>query len=229
LAGTARDPPKRPPSSKGRLAAKTAFRHPSAVALFVLLTAAALAADLWTKHAVFSSLMSDPALPGKVRDLVAEHGSAPPAEHVLHLLRLQRPVFPGFRLTLSTNPGVVFGLPMPPAAVAVATVLTIALVGYFFASSHAAARWTHVALALILAGAVGNFYDRMLAAVVVPGIEEPITGQVRDFLDFSEVRVFGVNYPYIFNVADVLLVIGVAMLILGWFLAGRGKPRTKRA
>jgi signal peptidase II len=229
LARAAEYPSKTATSSRGRLAPKAAFRRPSAVAVFLLLSAAALAADLWTKHAVFEALLSDPSLPRKVRSLVAGYDSPPAAEHVLRLLRIQRPVFRGLSLTLSTNPGVVFGLPMPPAAVAVATVFTIVLVGYFFASSDAVARWTHVALALILAGAVGNFYDRMLAAVAVPGIEAPITGQVRDFLDFSEIRVFGLNYPYIFNIADVLLVVGVAMLILGWFLAGRGKRKAKCA
>jgi len=229
LPGAARDPSKTPPSSKGRLAARPALRRPGAVALFLLLTAGGLAADLWTKHAVFDSLLAEEALPGKVARLLAEHGEGLATEDVLRLLRPQRPVFRGFSLTLSTNPGVVFGLPMPPAAVAVATVLTIALVGYFFATSDGAARWTHAALALILAGAVGNFYDRMLAAVVVPGIERPVTGQVRDFLDFSEISVLGLSYPYIFNVADVLLVVGVAMLILGWFLAGRRKPKTRRA
>ena len=121
------------------------------------------------------------------------------------------------------------GLVWPPWAVAGATLLTIVLVSYFFGTSPANGRWMHVALAMILAGAVGNLYDRLLATVHVPGIAQPIAGQVRDFLDFSEIRVGGVNYPYIFNVADVLLVVGVAMLMLHWLLAARkevGKGRS---
>ena len=74
----------------------------------------------------------------------------------------------------------------------------------------------------ILAGAMGNFYDRMIAAVRIPNLPEPITLQVRDFLDFSEVHVLGLNYPYIFNIADVWLVIGVGILLLHWLFAGRG-------
>ena len=101
---------------------------------------------------------------------------------------------------------------------------TIVLVGAFFATSPATARWTHVALAMILAGAVGNFYDRMLAKVFVPGIDQPITGQVRDFLDFSEI-----GYPYVFNVADVLLVVGVTMLVLYWYVTGRRDRKAQRA
>ena len=44
---------------------------------------------------------------------------------------------------------------------------------------------------------MGNFYDRMLVAVAVPGFSGTITGQVRDFLDFSGLEVFGLRYPYI--------------------------------
>jgi signal peptidase II len=120
---------------------------------------------------------------------------------------------------------VVFGLPMPPPVVAVATVLTILMVGWFFAVSSAKARWTHVALGLILAGALGNFYDRMIAVVSIPNLSKPIVGQVRDFLDFSQVNVMGLNYPYIFNTADVWLVIGVGILLVHWVLAGRSAAK----
>ena len=195
--------------------------------LFVVLAAAALGLDLWSKHVVFADLLGSPAVRQRARSLVAEHGPKLPPDDALRDIRPHRPVFPGFRLTLSTNPGVVFGLPMPPWAVAIATMLTFGLVGYFFATSDADARWVHVALSLVLAGAVGNFYDRMIARVVIPGVAEPITGQVRDFLDFSQVRLFGINYPYIFNVADVFLVIGVAMLILHWWVAGRREQKEK--
>ena len=65
----------------------------------------------------------------------------------------------------------------------------------------------HAALAFILAGALGNLYDRLFGAVSIPGFE-PIRYQVRDFIDCSELY-----YRWVFNVADMLLVIGVAMLI----------------
>ena len=223
MAGARKDPSKPKTHASDPPAGPLAWRRGGAVVAFVLLAGAGLTADLATKHAAFRSLLDDPALAGQVRALTSEHGEKPPADQVLRVLRRQRAVCPGFSLTLSTNPGVVFGLPMPPWAVAIATAGTIALVGAFFATSPAAARWTHVALALILAGAVGNFYDRMLAKVFVPGIDRPITGQVRDFLDFSEI-----GYPYVFNVADVLLVVGVAMLILYWYVAGRRERKSER-
>jgi signal peptidase II len=68
----------------------------------------------------------------------------------------------------------------------------------------------HVSLALILGGAAGNLYDRLFSAVRLPGLE-PIRGHVRDFIDCRDLA-----YPYIFNVADALLVAGAAMILLHW-------------
>lgn len=194
--------------------------------IFLIVTAAGLAGDLWSKHVVFQSLLSDADVPMRVEALRAEYGRALQPEQAIRLMGLHRPMFPGFRLTLSTNPGVVFGLPMPPPAVAAATVLTICLVGCFFATSRAGDRWVHVALGLILGGALGNFYDRILVAVAVPGFAGTITGQVRDFLDFSTIEVLGLRYPYVFNIADVLLVVGVAMLVIHWWRDGREQKKT---
>ena len=201
-----------------------AFRSPAAIAAFAAVALAAIAADLWSKHAVFADLLGAPDVRPRAERLLAHHGPDASTDDLLRALRLHRPVFAGFRLTLSTNPGVVFGLPMPPWVVAIATVLTMGLVCYFFASSEAGARWLHVALAMILSGAVGNFYDRTIARVAVPGAASPITGQVRDFLDFSDW-----GYAYIFNVADVFLVVGVAMLMIHWWAAALREHREKRS
>lgn len=206
-----------------------AWRSAAAVVLFLVITVIALAADLWSKEAVFSSLLADPNLPVRVDEIRNNLGQNVEPRDVLKTLDLHRKVGAGLRLSLSTNPGVVFGLPMPPALVAVATVFTVLLVGWFFAVSPKRARWTHAALGLILAGALGNFYDRMIAEVRIPNFATPITLQVRDFLDFSEVHFMGLNYPYIFNVADVWLVIGVGILMLHWVFAGRGDKEKSAA
>jgi hypothetical protein len=86
--------------------------------LFLAVTAAGLAGDLWSKHAVFQSLLSDADVAQRASALQVEYGRGLQADQALRLMGLHRPVFTGFRLTLSTNPGVVFGLPMPPPAVA---------------------------------------------------------------------------------------------------------------
>ena len=67
------------------------------------------------------------------------------------------------------------------------------------------------ALALILGGALGNLYDRL------------VYGQVVDFLDFHAA---GWHWPA-FNVADSAITVGAAILILESFLQ-RGEMREKQ-
>jgi hypothetical protein len=65
--------------------------------------------------------------------------------------------------------------------------------------SVASDRWLSVALGLILAGTLGNFYDRL------------VFGGVRDFLYF-----YKINWP-VFNVADCCLVCGATLLFFHAF------------
>ena len=63
------------------------------------------------------------------------------------------------------------------------------------------------ALGLILGGALGNFYDRI------------VFGGVRDFLHFYNLPLpFGLDNWPVFNVADMCLVCGAALLVLETFL-----------
>lgn len=62
-------------------------------------------------------------------------------------------------------------------------------------------RWHAIGLGMVLGGAIGNVFDRLLYGAVV------------DFLDF---HVNGWHWPA-FNVADSAIVVGVAMLVLGGF------------
>lgn len=63
--------------------------------------------------------------------------------------------------------------------------------------------WANIAFALILAGAIGNVTDRLLLGYVV------------DFLDFD----LGFYRWPTFNVADIAIFIGAAMIILESFFA----------
>jgi signal peptidase II len=80
-----------------------------------------------------------------------------------------------------------------------ATVSCLAAIGialWGLRKSTGVDRWLCLALGLILAGAIGNFYDRI------------VFGGVRDFLYF-----YLINWP-IFNVADCFLVCGAALLFV---------------
>ncbi len=66
-----------------------------------------------------------------------------------------------------------------------------------------------LALALILGGALGNLYDRLMLGYVV------------DFLDFHW---SGRHFPA-FNVADTGISIGAGLLILDMFVSGQGLSR----
>ncbi len=203
-----------------------------ALAAFVLITAAGLGLDLWSKSHVFNSLLSRPGLAEEVRPLAqkAERNEFNPQD-VLPFLNLHEKVGWNIKFTLSTNPGVVFGIAMPRVAVAIVSAVTICLVFYFFAAGDARAWMLHVALAFILAGALGNLYDRLFSQVSIPGMAAPIEHQVRDFVDLGDIHFLPFkinvggheydNYPWIFNVADVLLVAGVGLLTVNWIVHGR--------
>jgi len=102
-----------------------------------------------------------------------------------------------FSLTYVQNTGASFGL-FPGARVffLIVTAITLVVLGvYMVRARKKQSLWLRVTLSLIVAGAAGNFIDRILF------------GYVRDFLDFS-----GLYFPYIFNAADTCLVVGSIML-----------------
>jgi signal peptidase II len=95
------------------------------------------------------------------------------------------------------------------------TLATAGLIFYVFAVSRPRQRWLHVWCGLILAGAFGNLYDRLLF------------GYVRDLIQITAHGTLGslvVQWPYVFNVADVYLVVGVIAVALA-YLAGHGPDR----
>ncbi len=114
------------------------------------------------------------------------------------------PVVPGFfRLTHVQNRGAAFGLfAESPSEWKVAILILFSLVALVVVSallwknSHAMTT-TGVGLALILGGAVGNLWDRL------------VNGQVVDFLDFY-VRAY--HWPA-FNIADSAIVVGALLLV----------------
>jgi len=193
---------------------RIALRSGRAIAVFVVLTGLALAADLVCKSIAFDSLLNDPQLREHLvrtrLEMQHHRGRDLTPDETLYLFA--RDVGLGVKLHLSTNPGIVFGMRVNPYVVGLATVATVALLVYVFAVSRARDLPVHIATALIVAGALGNLHDRLFGKVVLP-TGQVIRHQVRDFIDCS-----ALHYPWIFNVADAWLVVGVVILGLRWIV-----------
>ncbi|MDF1733699.1 MAG: signal peptidase II [Minwuia sp.] len=108
---------------------------------------------------------------------------------------------PFFNLVMVWNPGVSFGLfggdPEETRWV-LAGVNVVVSVFLFFWMRRAEGPWQRFALAAVIGGAIGNAVDRVNY------------GQVADFFDF---HVAGWHWPA-FNVADIAISCGVAILLL---------------
>ena len=91
---------------------------------------------------------------------------------------------------------------------AVSVIAAIAIVLWSLRQSTAGDRWLCVALGLILAGTLGNLYDR----VIFLG--------VRDFFKW----VYLYNFP-VFNVADSCLVCGASLLLVQAFFASQEEKK----
>ena len=113
---------------------------------------------------------------------------------------------PIFNLTFVLNRGVSFGLLTGGETGRwLLTVLSVAVAGLLaFWATRADRRLLITAIGLIMGGALGNVIDRIRFGGVV------------DFLDFS-----GLYFPWVFNVADSAISIGVVLLILDSFVSER--------
>jgi signal peptidase II len=148
--------------------------------LFWTIALSGAAFDLGTKAAVFKSIGEPP---------------APPRSIVSSILELRT----------SFNEGALWGIgrKIPHSSEIFAVLSIVAALGifwYLFVRGAAVNRWLTIALALIMAGALGNCYDRLAL------------GHVRDFVHFH-VDAIGFDFP-IFNFADNMLVVGAAWMML---------------
>ena len=119
-----------------------------------------------------------------------------------------------FRLTHARNPGGAWSfLASAPDVVRLplfvgGTLLGLAAGLIFLRRLEAGARLAAAALGMIVGGALGNLADRL------------VHGAVIDLLDFTLWA--GTTWPT-FNLADVFIVVGVALLVLDLF----GTPRAR--
>lgn len=121
-----------------------------------------------------------------------------------------------FNLVFTWNRGITFGLFSQRDAegfdigrwllIGLTTAICVALVVWLV---RATGRLLHLALGLVIGGAIGNLVDRIAY------------GAVADFLDF---HALGYHW-YVFNVADAAIVCGVGLLLLDSLLTPSKQPR----
>lgn len=151
-----------------------------------------------------------------VATLVADQASKLWLLNVFHLARQGVvKVMPFFDLVLAWNIGISFGWLQndgQAAQLALMAVKVVAVIALAIWMARSQTRLATVALGLIIGGAIGNGIDRLAYGAVV------------DFALFH-IEIGGNTYNwYVFNLADVAIVAGVAALLYDSFL---GVPAAK--
>lgn len=186
-----------------------AYRSPRAWAVLLLVLILGLTLDISTKYVTFATVASDPVELDR-NELLADRRHNPIPHHdgiaVLPARLLD------FRLVI--NRGAVFGIGSDQRIFFIIFTLVALIVGMFIFGKCTRANhiMAHTALGLILAGGIGNLYDRV------------VYGVVRDFLHMLPGRELpfgwtwpGGNpeiFPWVFNLADVMLLSGMLLLLI---------------
>jgi signal peptidase II len=173
-----------------------ALYSPAAVARFVLTAVIGIAIDLATKVWAFKTLAVEmvQVAPGRWEVTSSQ----------------TYPFIPGFlHFHVTVNHGAVFGIGQGKIWLfLLVSVFAIVFLSYLFAVSRRRQWFYQLVLGMLLAGVLGNMYDRI------------VHGHVRDMIHaLPRWDVF----PWIFNVADALLCVGVA-LMLAYTLLVKDKP-----
>lgn len=195
----------------------------SAIVLFVLACVTGLGIDLFTKWLAFdnpSTKLVDEVVFDQVRGRWEALGSEYRAVHVL-------PKLLEFHATV--NEGAVFGLGQGKQMVFV--IVSILAIGFLLMLvSKTRSRFEALLLGCLLAGVLGNMYDRIRFGYVrdmilgLPGVHWHGTWTIPGLGYPGNDRLV---FPYIFNVADVLLVCGVTILLVRSFFLAE-KPAAKK-
>jgi signal peptidase II len=117
---------------------------------------------------------------------------------------------PYLQLTRSYNTGIAFGLGSGGSGIFL--VLSLLIIGgllFYYAQSPRRADMQHIALGMVIGGALGNVIDRIQHGHVVDFVHVVIPGMVSN----------------VSNIADHVIVIGVIVLIIDSFLDERRRAQ----
>jgi signal peptidase II len=212
-----------------KLGADSAARSGRAWALLGLVFAIGLASDLWSKYWAFANIAPTPVVVDReqILQIARERG----ASAIGMVIPQHEPmiVVPGLLdFTLVLNPGAVFGMGPGKRWFFMSFTLVAILGGIaLFSFGTRARQWvSHLAIGLVLSGGVGNFYDRLFYGCVrdfihpLPGVKFPFGWQI--WGKSGEV------WPYVSNVADLWLIVGVVILMcVLWKQDGQARATAK--
>jgi len=191
--------------------ARFAGKSIKAWTLLLCILALGIGADLYSKSWAFANISPEPTILDRTT-IIENPNWYPGSDYSIVIPNVLH-----FRLVV--NRGAVFGVGpgqrwffMGFSALAVTAAFLV-----FAFRTRRGQHLAHIAIACVLAGALGNLYDRFTF------------GAVRDFVHmFPEIKMpFGLNwpggnpylFPWVYNIADVLLLLGIALLMLRMFRA----------
>lgn len=199
-----------------------AWRSGAAWATLLGVFVLGLAIDIATKYWAFHSVAGRPVV--LTYEEASQPSFRPPPHEPIHALP-----FDLLDFSLVVNHGAVFGIGQNQRAVFVVFTFgaVIAALWVFGWWTHAGSRLAHVGIGLVLAGGIGNLYDRL------------VYGAVRDFLHMLPrwQLPFGARwpggstevFPWVFNIADVQLLAGMGLLLLAVHASERAAKRRAQA
>ena len=144
------------------LASVPAWRSTKAWITLLLVLVLALGVDLWTKSEAFASVAGFPVVL-EPREVVSDTSYRIPWHNGVRAIS---PDLLDFHLVI--NHGAVFGIGQNARGVFIVFTLIAVAAGVFIFGwwTRARATWAHIAIGLILAGGIGNLYDRMTFGAV---------------------------------------------------------------
>ncbi len=192
------------------------FRSPAALARFFLVMLVGLLADLGTKYWAYAMLVDNTYVTREGRVEVVS--VQPNPVFIPHVIELH----------VTNNHGAVFGMGQGKRwFFIVVSIVAIGFLTYLFVQSGHQKLY-QVILGLLLAGVLGNMYDRAVYGYVrdmiygLPGWAWPGEWSI-GFLNYpaNPERLF---FPWIFNIADMMLCTGVFLMIVYSLFQPNPKP-----
>lgn len=197
-----------------------ASRSTRAWLILILTTVIGLVLDLWSKWYAFEHVAGFPVAISR-RDvlsvdnlgmLIPDHDPVTVMDHVLEF-------------TLVLNPGAVFGIGAGQRwFFVIFTIIACVVALTLFIKWTRAQDWVaHAGFGLIISGGIGNLYDRLVFACVRDFIH-PLPGVKLPF-GLSWPGGNGEVWPYVSNIADAFLIVGIGMLMLhAWRMPDPAEP-----